>query len=145
DERSHATHLPGQVLDLTGVKYAEDRIRFQASVLDQVHNAVMTTDMKGAITYWNKRAESLLGWTESEVVGCRFADVVLPENSRDLLATLYAYLSELGMWEGELTMLRKDGSTFPAWASDILVRDDSGTPVGFAGVSLDMTEIKAAE
>jgi PAS domain S-box-containing protein len=145
DDHGQVTHLLGQVLDITGAKRSEDRIRFQASLLDQVHHAVMATDMNGAVTYWNQRAETLFGWRKSEVIGRSLTDVVLPEKAPDFLATVYAALSEHGMWEGEVTLVRKDGSTFPAWASDTLICDAAGNPAGFVGVKLDMTDIKQAE
>lgn len=145
DEHGEVTHLLGQVLDVTGAKHSQDRIRFQASLLDQVHHAVMATDINGAITYWNQRAETLFGWTGSEVIGRSLTDVVLPESSPEFLATLYSALFEHGMWEGEVTLVRKDGSTFPAWASDTVTFDEAGNPTGFAGVKLDMTDIKHAE
>ncbi len=145
DEDGRVTHALGQVVDITEVKHSEDQIRFQASVLDQVHHAVSATDMTGAITYWNKRAETLFGWTESEVIGRSLKGIVLTETASEFLATLYAALAEHGMWEGEVTLARKDGSTFPAWASDTVIRDAQGKPVGFVAVNIDMTDIKTAE
>lgn len=145
DEQGRVTHALAQAIDITEVKHFEDRIRFQASVLDQVHHAVMATDMSGAITYWNQRAETLFGWAESEVIGRSLSKVVLPETASEFLANLYAALAEHGTWEGEVTLVRKDGSTFPAWASDTLIRDTEGDPVGFVGVNIDMTDIKQAE
>ncbi len=145
DEHGRATHALGQVIDITAAKSAEDQIRFQASVLDQVHHAVSATDMAGAITYWNKRAETVFGWAESEVIGRSLKEVVLPETSSEFLATLFGALTEYGMWEGEVTLVRKDGSTFPAWASDTVIRDAQGKPVGFVAVNIDMTDIKTAE
>ena len=145
DEHGQITHALGQVIDITEAKRSEDRIRFQASVLDQVHHAVMATDLTGTITYWNRRAETLFGWTDSEVIGRSLFEVVLPERAPEFMANLYAALAEHGAWEGEATLVRKDDSTFPAWSSDTLVRDAEGNPAGFVGVIADMTDIKQAE
>jgi PAS domain S-box-containing protein len=45
--------------EITERKQAEEKLLFQASILNHVHNAVITTDMNGNITHWNKFAESL--------------------------------------------------------------------------------------
>ena len=45
--------------DVTERKLAEEKLLFQASLLDQVNNAVIATDLRGNIIYWNKFAESL--------------------------------------------------------------------------------------
>src|SRR5699024_6164499 len=47
------------IRDLTERKQAEQRIRFQASLLDQVRNAVLATDSDDRIIYWNRHASQL--------------------------------------------------------------------------------------
>lgn len=48
---------------------AERRHALQASLLDQVQNAVIATDNEGNITYWNRYAEALYQWRAEEVMG----------------------------------------------------------------------------
>jgi len=55
--------------DVTERKLAEEKLLFQASLLDQVNNAVIATDLQGDIIYWNKFAEQLYQWTTEEVLG----------------------------------------------------------------------------
>src|SRR5690606_3596052 len=55
-----ATIAQGQ--DITERKAAEERVAFQASLLDQVRNAVIATDLDGKIIYWNRFAEYLYQW-----------------------------------------------------------------------------------
>src|SRR5215203_4397445 len=47
----------------------EEQIRFQARLLDAVHEAVIATDLAGVVLYWNRFAEQLYGWTATEAVG----------------------------------------------------------------------------
>ena len=50
------------IQDITERKQAEDKIRFQAELLESVEQAVMATDMAGSIIFWNRAAERLCGW-----------------------------------------------------------------------------------
>ena len=47
-------------------KAFEEQIHLHASLLDQVHNAVIGAGIDGAVTYWNKYAEVLFAWTAEE-------------------------------------------------------------------------------
>ena len=47
----------------------EDQVRFQARLLDSVHEAVIATDPSGIVLYWNRFAEGLYGWMAEEAVG----------------------------------------------------------------------------
>ena len=49
--------------------------RFQAGLLDAVGQAVIATDLAGAITYWNRAAEQLYGWKAGEVLGRNVLEV----------------------------------------------------------------------
>ena len=48
---------------------AERRSELQSRLLDAVGQAVIVTDLQGAISYWNRFAEELYGWPAQEVLG----------------------------------------------------------------------------
>jgi PAS domain-containing protein len=72
----------GTLTDITDRKYSEEKILFQASLLEQVRNSVIATDLEGRIIYWNKYAEELYQWKEEEVRGMHIIDAVVPESLR---------------------------------------------------------------
>ena len=55
--------------NVTSRRKAEEEIRTQAALLDEVNVGVVATDADGLITHWNRGAESLYGWTRREAVG----------------------------------------------------------------------------
>ena len=55
--------------DVTVRRVAEDSIRFQADLLDAAGQAIVGTDRKGRILFWNKAATRMYGWTRDEVIG----------------------------------------------------------------------------
>lgn len=131
--------------DITERKRAEEKIVFQAKLLDAVSNAVIATDPKGRVIYWNPAAEKLYGWTASEALGRNIIDLIPTEQSREQAMEIMEELISGRSWSGEFLVQRKDGSSFPAFVSDSSVLDDDGNLTGIIGVSKDITERKQAE
>ncbi len=120
-------------------------VQLQAQIINQIHDSVVSTDLEGIITSWNKGAENLFGYSESEAVG-RPVSFVYPEEEHDyLLHQVIAPLNEKGAHETEVTMRRKDGTEFQAMLSLSMLHDEHGVPEGMIGYSLDITARKRAE
>ncbi|HEX3000215.1 MAG TPA: PAS domain S-box protein, partial [Armatimonadota bacterium] len=102
------------VRDITAQKWAQERIRFQASLLDQVRNAVIATDMDGKIIYWNHFAETLYQWKAAEVTG-KLHTIIVAAKSLPVVKETLSVTCATGHWEGALQSQRKDGSLFPAY------------------------------
>ncbi|MFN3581811.1 MAG: PAS domain S-box protein [Pseudomonas sp.] len=108
--------------------------------------AIFMLDPQGVIVSWNAGAERLKGYTEAEIVGSHFSVFYserdradgLPENSLSVAA-------QQGRIAHEGWRIRKDGSQF--WAHVVLdtIRSPEGEIVGFAKVTRDLTERRAAE
>ena len=60
----------------------EERLRFQAQLLDAVGEAVIAADRDGTITSWNPAAERLYGWSAEEAIGQRLADLLVADGRR---------------------------------------------------------------
>jgi len=108
--------------------------------------AIYMLDPEGRVTIWNKGAERLKGWLESEAVGRHFSDFY----SADAVAAgkpqadLDRARSE-GRFQEEDMATRKDGSQFLANISLTALYDDKGKLRGFGRVIRDVTEQRAAE
>jgi PAS domain S-box-containing protein len=124
---------------------AERRSELQSRLLDAVGQAVIVTDLQGAITYWNRFAEELYGWSEPEVLGRSIVDVTPSEGFRERADDIMAELKEGKSWSGEFLVRRKNGTSFPAMVTNTPVYDAAGSLVGIIGVSMDVTERRRAE
>jgi len=125
-------------------KQSEAQVAFQASLLDQVRNAVIATDLEGKITYWNQFAQQLYHFTPEDI-GKFILDVIIPTDQQETTKQIMPSIQATGVWAGELELQRRDGSVFPAYAVNTLVRDQNGNPCGIVGVSTDITERKQAQ
>jgi PAS domain S-box-containing protein len=124
---------------------ADKALKFQAHLLDTVEQAVIATDLDGKITYWNRFAERLYGWSSAEAVGRNISAVTAPQTTLEQASEIMANLQAGKSWSGEFLVQRKDGTTFPAMVSDSPIYDDQGRMVGIVGISYDFSERKQAE
>jgi PAS domain S-box-containing protein len=137
--------LYGALVDVTIELDSQRRLWAQASMLDQVKNAVVRTDLKGVVTYWNRAAESLFGWTAQEALGRRVIELTPAPSELARSKEIMASMRERGSWEGEFRCRRKDWSDFPAYVSNSVVTDLAGNPVGYVGITVDLTDLRRAE
>ena len=130
---------------------AEERLRqteehFALLVRSVKDYAILMLDPDGLVTSWNEGAEQIKGYRADEIVGRSFT-TFYPEEA---IATGFPqYELEIakqeGRFEDEGWRIRKDGSRF--WANVIItaLRDPEGRLLGFAKVTRDLTERRAAE
>ena len=126
--------------DLAARQRAAERIWLQASLLDQVRNAVLAVNPDGIVTYWNKFAESLYQWTEAEAIGRTLGELIIPKSESVRELEIAATLKETGYWEADCLQRRKDGTTFPALVFNKTLIDARGRNTGFVSVAIDITE-----
>ncbi|MES2750723.1 MAG: PAS domain S-box protein [Pseudomonadota bacterium] len=130
--------------------------RFNASLTDEgryrllveavTDYAIYMLDPDGVITSWNAGAQRFKGYTAQEIVGKHFSQFY-PEEDRSTGLPAHALETSAreGKFESEGWRIRKDGSRF--WAHVVIdpIRSPSGGLVGFAKITRDLTERKAAE
>jgi len=118
----------------------------QAALLDIAHEAVQVKELDGRITYWNKGAERIYGWSAAQMVGDA-PDVPMEaryRNPDDFRAALTALLAK-GEWEGEMVKCTKDGREITVEERWTLVRDAQGHPRSILSINTDVTEKKKLE
>jgi PAS domain S-box-containing protein len=116
----------------------------QASLLNLTHDTIFVRDMSDVITYWNRGAQELYGWTAEDAIG---------KNSQQLLQTVFpvpiddirAELLRTDRWEGELKKTRADGTHVVVASRWSLRRDEQGRAVAILDTNNDITERKRRE
>ncbi|MCU7376190.1 ATP-binding protein [Paucibacter sp. O1-1] len=126
--------------DITAERLAQDAIRTQAHMLDSIGQAVIATDLVGIVTYLNRFAETLYGWTSEEAIGRSIVDIASADASRLQGQGALAQLQDGAGWRGEFRARRRDGGEFSAAVTVALLRDRDGIAIGMVGVSEDISE-----
>ena len=130
--------------DITERKLAEERIRQQASLLDNAQDAIAVCDLKYGILYWNKGAERIYGWELDEVLGKSVSEVLLGGEAKRIEEAHLA-LQRSGVWKSEARHKNKAGHNLVAVSRWTLVGDEQGKPDYILIINTDVTEQKRAE
>ena len=123
-------------------KRADEQIHFQASLLNQVRNAVIAIDLDNKLIYWNSFAETLYQWKAAEVIGRSVLDVIVPDETRSAAQEIIDTATTEGQWDGEFVVRRKDGTTFPAYFCSSAITATNGEMIGLVSVQTDISERK---
>ena len=132
-------------VDITERKLAVEQLTYQAHLLDNVSDAVISADENFVKTTWNRAAEEMYGWTAEEIIGRPSEQLLQPEFVDLEPGEVIRRLLEDGRFEGEVIHPRKDGTRIITEARAIALRDKDGDLTGFVSIDRDITERKRAE
>jgi len=104
DDFAHAV-----VIDISKRKRFEAMVREQAALLDETQDAIIVTDGRGRISFWNRAAEQMYGWRSKEVVGCALDTLLYSANRQEEFRDIIATVLRDQEWNGENRHLRRNG------------------------------------
>jgi PAS domain S-box-containing protein len=133
-------------LAATAAQLAETERRFHLLIDGVTDYAIFMLDTAGNVISWNPGAERIKGYSSAEILGHHFSRFYTEDDrQKGLPRTALATAERTGKYEAEGWRCRKDGTTFMANVVINAIRDASGRLLGFAKVTRDITEKKAAE
>jgi len=116
----------------------------QARLLDLSSDAIFVRDTADRITYWNKGAWELYGYTREEALG-RVTHELLRTEFPEPLESIRQQLDRDDRWAGELDHIKKDGTHIVVATRWVLERDIYGNPTSILETNTDITHRKQAE
>jgi PAS domain S-box-containing protein len=131
--------------DITKHKQAEETLAYQADLLSKVHEALVGIDANYIITYWNKAAEEIFGWTKEEALGKKIEELLQTKIEGSTRAEGLTKLLATGHYEGEVQYLRKEGKYFFVDVNAVTIKGANGKLQGIMTVARDITERKQME
>jgi PAS domain S-box-containing protein len=125
-------------------KKIDPEVARQAQLLDLSFNAVLLRDDHDRITYWNKGAEELYGWTRDEALG-QVTHTLFQTTFPEPLPSIFARLRREKRWQGELTQIRKNGTSLAVISRWALTRDQETDAEVIMEANIDITQAKEAD
>jgi PAS domain S-box-containing protein len=123
---------------------AQAMLHEQAGLLELTHDPIFVRGKDDTITYWNRGAEELYGWTREEAIG-KVSHQLTQTTFPKPLEEINAELLRTGRWEGELIHRKRDGTRVTVASRWSLERDEQGRPAMVLETNNDVTEGKRAE
>lgn len=139
----HDDGTPAQIMVtlaiITAHKRIEEELHYQASLFQQVSDAVIATDLNRIITSWNDAATKIYGWTEAEAIGHNIDVLLKTEWTTTTQPKAYTSLRETGRWTGPVKQWHKAGHILDIWAAVSWVYDHDKNIVAGVTVNRDIT------
>ena len=142
--------LLGSVMDVTRLKQSEEGKALQEeryrAILREIDENYYEEDLKGSFTFINDSLARNLGYSKEELIGMnyrQYCDKATAEALRKLYARVYKTGKPFSGFEA--TIINRDGAKRITEVSAALTRNAQGSPIGFRGVSRDITDRKRME
>ncbi|MDY6952244.1 MAG: PAS domain S-box protein [Thermodesulfobacteriota bacterium] len=118
--------------------------QFFLRVVEQSSEGIAVSDLDGYLLFVNHAFSAMHGYRPGELVGKRLSVFHSPEQMASV-EMANRELKEKGVFKGEVWHLKKDGTAFPTFMNNALLRNEAGDPVGLIGTVRDITERQEAD
>ncbi|KAI3955791.1 hypothetical protein MKW98_006151, partial [Papaver atlanticum] len=113
------------------------RDHFFLNLLQSMGQAILICDATGMVTYWNRSAEKLYGYSASEALGRNVLDLTLKREAREDAMHIMSKVTSGGNWTGTFPIKNKQGERIFVHLTNTPLHDDNGCFVGIICISLD--------
>jgi PAS domain S-box-containing protein len=133
------------LLDITERKQAEETSARLAAIVESSEDAIISKDLDGVITSWNRGAERIFGYTASEVIGHPVTMLFPPNHHDEEPGILQRIRRGESVEHYETVRRRKDGKLLDISLSVSPVTNATGKVIGASKIARDITERKQTE
>lgn len=144
NKNKKVVRMVGTHTDITKEKEIELKNERQAKIIEQIHDAVVATDLQGVVTSWNKGAELLTGYESSEFIGKNISELFSPKENKLILKNMKAILRG-EEYRIQARVTQKSKKSIDADATFSVLRDERNKPIGIIGYAQDVTERETAQ
>jgi PAS domain S-box-containing protein len=135
----------GSVVDIEDEEQKHEQLRYQSTILENVSDIIVTTDLDYKVKIWNKIAEEYYAVPAEEAVGERIDRLLQFTFYGTTAEASIAELNQNGSWKGEVSIVNRRGEKKHFFHTVKLVYDDAGNKIGYLAVGRDITEKKIAD
>ena len=140
--RNRAGHFGGYrgvARDVTERKRAAEAHQLLATAVEQSAEAIVVTDIRGAIQYVNPAFEEITGYLRSEVLGQNSRLLKSGRHDAEFYRQMWGVLTAGQVWSGHLINRKKDGTIYEEETTISPVRNAAGKVINYVAVKHDIT------
>ncbi|MEN6292589.1 MAG: PAS domain S-box protein, partial [Methanobacterium sp.] len=137
--------LIGVIIDITGVKKAEEKIRRLADIVESSDDAIISHTFDGIITSWNKGAEKVYGYSAREMLGKHAYAALSPSQYGEVKRNMEKVKNGRKLAHYEAKRIRKDGKEIYVSVNLSPIINPEGKLTGVSVIARDITESKKIE
>jgi PAS domain S-box-containing protein len=139
-------HMADQIESgLTAVRDSEAKARRLAMIAEQTNEAILTRDLSGRITFWNRGAEKLFGYSAAEAIGRTARELHMRNLTEAEFEALRSQVQARQHWANEGERITKSGKLIYVAAKAAPMYDEQGTMIGAIGIAQDISERREME
>ncbi len=132
--------------DITEQKWAEEKLRQAAKVMEHSTNGIAITNSHAEIIAVNKAFTQITGYTEAEILSQPTKKLKSGEHTKDFYQKMWTSINTTGHWEGEIWNRRKSGDIFLEWLHITVIKDEQTDEVThYIAIFSDITARKQTE
>ncbi|MDB5285167.1 MAG: domain S-box protein [Mucilaginibacter sp.] len=144
DEDGLLTGAINTLVDVTNLTEGEEKRAILAAIVDTSDDTILSKTLQGIITSWNKAAEKMFGYTESEALG-KHISLIIPPDRLDEEKHIISEISKGNTVDHFQTIrVAKNGRKIPISVSISPIIDSNGNIIGASKIARDISEQRAA-
>lgn len=134
-----------EINDITERNKANEQINQLAAIVESAPDGIFGCSPDGIISYWNKGAEMIFGYTAEEILGQNLIYIIPPESRRQFMRILNQLEKGQAVSRYELQLCNKNQEVRYVSISASPVRDSAGEIITISMITRDLTEMKRIE
>jgi PAS domain S-box-containing protein len=123
----------------------EERLLYQANLLENVNDAVIAIDTEFNITSWNKAAKKIYGWDFEEVSGKDSIHLLRINPSNEDKEEIIHSIAEEGIFNREIIHRKKDGTSVYVGSTVMELKDINDEIIGYIALNRDISKRKKVQ
>jgi PAS domain S-box-containing protein len=135
--------IQGIYRDITERKKIEEALRREAFIFENLYDAVIITDLNGAIMNWNPAATRMFGFTKDEILNKQI--YFLNKSESKFIEKMISSVEKDGKWTGEISFEKKDGTSGISETIISPFLDSRSEKIALVSVNKDITNRKRSE
>jgi PAS domain S-box-containing protein len=126
--------------DITNIRQAERASAYLGAIIESSDDAIISKDLNGFITSWNRSAERIFGYTADEVIGRHITIIIPPDRLHEEDQIISGLKAGSRVEHFETIRRHKDGHLVNVSLTVSPIRDNAGNIIGASKVSRDISE-----